>query len=81
MMMIGPYELRRVVTFSTVVLGPRHAADVMVGEGHAPVVAVLVSSEGRKADEPIAAPKDLDRGPFPDFPLETGLSRGRAQGP
>ena len=39
----------------------------------------LVSKE--KADEPIAAPKGPGSRTLPGFPLETGLSRGRAQGP
>ena len=36
--------------------------DVMVGAGHAPVVAVLLAS-ARHADESIAAPKGLGSGP------------------
>jgi hypothetical protein len=45
-------------------LDPKPAAAVLVGEGHAPVVAVLLVSA--KADEPISAPKGA---PFPHPPM------------
>jgi hypothetical protein len=52
--------------------GPGRAKALVVGEGHAPVVAVLLgSSEPEKALESIAAPKG--RGPLTPsaFPLQT----------
>ena len=55
------------------------AAAVMRGEGHAPVVAVLVASA--KADEPIAAPKGrAPRPPRPVFPVNRQLSGVREGG-
>ena len=59
----------------------------MVGEGHAPVVAVLLASEGKKADEPIPAPKGSEsrtpqtfspaNGPLPGEPRRGPRWRSR----
>jgi hypothetical protein len=48
---------------------------VTVGEGHAPVVAVL------QADELIPAPKDTDPGTARNFPCITALSERHGEGP
>ncbi len=61
--------------------GPWLADAMMVDEGHAPVVAVLLASV-KKADESIAAPRRA-RTPDPAasaFPLQTGRSQGPPEG-
>jgi hypothetical protein len=65
-------------------LGSEPAAAVLVGEGHAPVVAVLVPDVKKKmeADESIAAPKGHgppDPAAFP--PANRPFSRDRRKGP
>jgi hypothetical protein len=61
------------------VVDPRQADAVMVGEGHTPVVAVLLASAD-EADESIPAPKGSEsRTPRP-FPLQTGRFLGGHDG-
>jgi hypothetical protein len=53
-------------------------ARARLGEGHAPVDAVLVP--GAKPDESIPDPKGANRGPPPGFHLQTGISEGSREG-
>jgi hypothetical protein len=57
---------------------PEPAAAVLVGEGLAPVVAVLVASA--KADESIAAPKGVDPRTRAAFSLYNSPFRGPREG-
>jgi hypothetical protein len=57
-------------------LNPEPAAAVLVSEGHAPVVAVLLAS-AKEADESIAAPK----GRGPRIPAAFSLQNGLFWGP
>lgn len=54
---------------------------VMVGEGHAPVVAVLLTSAKKKADELLFAPKGA-RFPHPGcvYPVNQPIYGGRSRG-
>lgn len=51
----------------------------LVGEGHSPVVAVLLR-EVKYADDPIVAPKGADHGPKPLFPCKMTAFEGSTMG-
>jgi hypothetical protein len=61
-----------------VIVAPRRADVVMVGEGHAPVVAVLDSRA--QADESIAAPKGFESWPPGLFPANRPFLRDMRRG-
>jgi hypothetical protein len=61
---------------------PELAAAVMVGAGHAPVVAVLLGSakEKKRQTSPFLPPKGTDPPDPTDFPLQTSCFQGTAEG-
>jgi hypothetical protein len=58
--------------------GPLMGRRCARGEGHAPVVAVLLREEKKSQTTPLLPPKGADPGPPSPFPLQNGLFRGTA---
>jgi hypothetical protein len=63
-----------------VIVDPAEDVAGMVGEGHAPVVAVLLEGRGKKADESITAPKGHGSPDPAAFPLQITIFGDRGRG-
>jgi hypothetical protein len=60
-------------------LGSLQARAVMAGEGHAPVLAVLVAAAKKTADDSISGPKGRGPQTFSLFPCKIGASVGPSE--
>jgi hypothetical protein len=63
------------------VLGPRSGRRQARGEGHAPVVAVLLASAKARQTRPFRTPKGVDPGSCGFFPANKPFSEDRRKGP